>query len=72
MHSARVEEEEMRVATLLMAEFGGWQAFPMGQGLMVCMIENKQDQPTLLVAETVEDLSTATKKGIRGGCFSHS
>ena len=58
MHSARVEEEEMRVATLLMAEFGGWHAFPMEPGLMVCMIENKQDQPTLLVAETAEDLST--------------
>ena len=58
MHSARVEEEEMRVATLLMAEFGGWHAFPMEPGLMVCTIENKQDQPTLHVAETVEDLST--------------
>ena len=58
MHSARVEEEEMRVATLLMAEFGGWHAFPMEPGLMVCTIENKQDQPTLHVAETVEDLNT--------------
>ena len=52
-NSARLEEEELRVATLLMAEFG-WDALTERQSqLMVCMIERgTPDRPTHHVTET--------------------
>ena len=49
----------MRVATLLVAQFG-WEALPRRQGQTVCMIESGlRDRPTHLVTETPTGLGPA-------------